>query len=90
MAELARARLEDYVFRVRAARKTAGLSAKEVADALGIPRSSYRRYERTALLPLSHVVTFCATVRCSPFYLMTGEPHHAQLYVLEDERQRTH
>lgn len=73
MVELARARLEDFVFRVRAARKTAGLTSRQVADALGIPRSTYRRFERTKLLPITHIATFCATVECSPFYLLTGE-----------------
>jgi transcriptional regulator with XRE-family HTH domain len=90
VADLVRARLEDYVYRVRAARKSAGLSTRAVADALGIPRSAYRSFERTELLPLNHVATFCATVHCSPLYLLTGEVHTPQLHVLADERAQTH
>ncbi len=89
MVALARARLDDYVFRVRAARKTAGMSSRAVSDALGITRSRYRTYERDELLPLNLVATFCATVRCSPLYLLTGEVHVPEIHVLEDARQRS-
>lgn len=88
VADLVRARLEDYTYRVRAARKTAGLSSREISDALGITRSTYRSFERTALLPINHIATFCATVHCSPLYLLTGEVHVPQIHVLAEERQQ--
>ncbi len=44
--------------------------------------SHYKRFERTELLPINHIATFCATVGCSPLYLLTGELLPVQLHII--------
>lgn len=63
-----------YSFRLRRARRIAGLSTGNIAKRLGISRTVYKAFERRGDLPISHVAAFCTVTGCSPQYLLTGEP----------------
>lgn len=75
MGKLLSAPARDFIDRTRIARKTAGISAKAAAAAIGVTLDEYRQFETRAELPARHVMAFCALTRISPMYLLTGERH---------------
>jgi hypothetical protein len=77
-----RAEIHEYIYRVKAARRAARLKPRDIARALDIRLKSYRRFEHSDLLPINHIATFCATVGCSPLYLLTGELLPVQLHII--------
>ncbi len=68
--------------RVRLARRAAGISRRQAAKALGIPRGAYACFERSLIMPGGLLVKFCALTRVSPEYLLRGEqfdPHQSKV-----------
>jgi hypothetical protein len=68
----------EFMERTREARIDAGLSYGQIADALTeaagrpIAADSYRKWEKTALLPQDLIVPFCEITRIHPAFLLAG------------------
>lgn len=63
-----------FIERVKAARVSAGITPKQVAEALSVPLDTYKRWEKRALLPHHLIVPFCQAVSCDPVFLLSGTP----------------
>lgn len=61
--------------RIKARRKELGLSADDVASALGVSRATIYRYESADIekLPTQIIVPLAEVLRCSPAWLMGWE-----------------
>jgi DNA-binding XRE family transcriptional regulator len=59
--------------RVAAARRAAGLTQLQVADALGMPQRSYQHFEGRSPLPVHLIVPFADLVGIDVRELLTGE-----------------
>ncbi len=77
--------------RIKLRRKELGLSADDVADALGVSRATVYRYESASIekLPTSIIQPLAQVLRCSSSYLMGWEENTpAVAPVLEDREQK--
>ena len=61
--------------RIKARRKELGLSADDVAEALGVSRATVYRYESAEIekLPTQIIIPLAAVLHCSPAWLMGWE-----------------
>lgn len=82
LPKIRRAERKEFIYRVKAARRAARLKPRMLATALGLSTGDYRRYEQSRLLPINYIATFCATVGCSPLYLITGELLPVALHIV--------
>jgi hypothetical protein len=70
----------ETIARTRASREAAGLSHAAIATRLSklvgrpIAADSYRKWEKTALLPHDLVIPFCNITGTDPYFLLTGVP----------------
>lgn len=61
-----------YIARVKALRELTGMTAKEMATALGIPFERYKKYESRTPLPHELMEQFALIARVSVEFLVTG------------------
>lgn len=73
-------------FRLRLARKAAGLSRCAMATALKISRRRYAEMEVTGAIPDSLLAAICVITRCSATYLLDGKLFipHREIYIQHD------
>lgn len=73
--------------RIKARRKEIGLSADDVADALGVSRATVYRYECADIekLPTTIIEPLAKVLRCSPVYLMGWDDNPLSLSDEETE-----
>ena len=62
-----------FLKRTQQAREVAGYSVAEMAQLLGIPLNTYKKYEQRSPLPHALVQRFCTVTGCSSWFLFTGE-----------------
>lgn len=63
---------KNFIGRVKAARLMCNKSPDEVAKYLDIPRDTYIRYEKRALLPHHLIAPFCEATHMDVYKLLTG------------------
>lgn len=63
----------DFCRRTRVARESAGLTQHQMADALGIPRDHYSKYESRSQLPLPLIPKFLEITGMDAWVLLTGK-----------------
>lgn len=69
-----------FMERTKAARIQAGFSYAQIAERLSeeagrpVVADSYRKWEKTALLPHDLIPAFCELTRVHPLYLLEGPP----------------
>jgi transcriptional regulator with XRE-family HTH domain len=63
----------SFCERVAAARRAAGLTQLQVAEALGMPQRSYQHFEGRSPLPVHLIVPFADLVGVDVRELLTGE-----------------
>lgn len=76
--------------RIKERRKSLGLSADDVAKALGVSRATIYRYESADIekLPTSTLEPLAAVLKCSPSYLMGwNSPENDTNFSLSDEEK---
>lgn len=85
---------ETMAERVKIARTEAGYKTQEaIADAMGMTRDAYARYETGRPIPTERLPGFCDLTNISERWLLTGEGPknkgaHSDLYDLLDQAQR--
>jgi DNA-binding XRE family transcriptional regulator len=69
--------LEATAFRLRAVRMALGVSQKDMAEALGLPTSTYADYERARVFPSQAVVSHFRWKHGITFdFILYGDPRH--------------
>jgi transcriptional regulator with XRE-family HTH domain len=65
----------ELAARVKLAREAAGFTQQEVSDVLGVPQTTYHKYEAGRATPMPHhlIHKFCLLTRVSEGWLMSGE-----------------
>lgn len=63
---------QQFIGRVKAARKALGWKQWQMAQALDMPQDKYKQYEGRSYLPYHLVGRFCLITRIDPNWLMTG------------------
>lgn len=70
--------LKSFCARIASAREGAGYTQQEMADALGIKRDAYSKYEFRSLMPHHLIPAFCRLTGFGPWYILTGQPDTGQ------------
>lgn len=62
----------QFCARVAALREASGYTQKAMADALGLDRDAYAKYETRSILPHNLILPFCALVGVTSDFLLSG------------------
>ena len=64
---------EDFHKRLKKERLKRGLTQQNIADIIGVERSAYAKYEKSALPPLNKLVKLCRALEVSADYLIGAD-----------------
>lgn len=78
----------EYIKRTKKARADSGKNQQEIADFLGIERTTYTGYEISRPMPGKYVSKFCAMTGVTERWLLTGEgPQKEDPWIQEKIKQ---